>query len=222
MRAVGNTLWIDTSDYSISFYYNSDNDFRGNTTAAPLVNLFRGGTISTVKCISGSAPTDNCTTLVPEVSATVGEFDYFNMFGRDTAPGNNCSEMGLTNQPCNQYITIGTNNSGTTPSRISGTWFYFPWGFLAFASNLCSPIPASPLGASYFSSDDSWTFAGRIWARTILACGQNHFRVPPSSSASFSQLTGAANTAQTTYIGWSGIDWVARSTTTARQGFSLN
>ncbi|MEI6830854.1 MAG: hypothetical protein WCK64_13545 [Synechococcaceae cyanobacterium ELA445] len=223
----GNNLWMDTTDGSISLYYNSNTDTRGNTNANPVINLAQGGSLSNVQCPRASststAPTDNCTTNVAQnVYSTVGQYDYFNIFGRDTPPGTNCTEMGLSNQPCNQIVVIGTDASSTAANRsvIAGAWFYLPWGNITFSSNGCSPIPS--LADSVYYATNSWNFAGRIWTRTLLACGQNHFRVPPSSANSLDQLIGGYDANTTSLIGWKGIDWVARSPTGTRKGFSLN
>ncbi len=227
MISLGNVLWIDTSDYSTTFYYNRATDTRGINGNDPLINLVGGATMANVICTRSNplstAPVENCKTLVPENEFNpVGEYDRFNMFGRDTAPGNNCTDLNLTNQPCNQIIAIGADSSASSSnrSRIAGAWFYFPWGLFSFAVNGCSSIPA--ISAAEFAGDDSWNFGGRLWARTIYACGQNHFRVPPSASSSLTQLVGVANSADVSYIGWEGVDWVARTPTAARKGFSLN
>jgi hypothetical protein len=223
MINLGNVLWIDTTDRSTTFYYNRAEDTRGINGNDPLINLVGGATMANVACARGNplttAPVDNCDTLVPENEFNpVGEYDRFNMFGRDTAPANNCTDLNLSNQPCNQVIAIGADSSASSAnrSRIAGAWFYFPWGLFSFAVNGCSSIPAIP--AAEFAGDDSWNFGGRLWARTIYACGQNHFRVPPSASTDLTQLVGASNSADLTFIRWDGIDWVARSSTAARKG----
>lgn len=227
MISLGNVLWVDTSDFSTTFYYNRTEDTRGVNGTAPLINLVGGATLANVLCARANplttAPVENCKTLVPENEFNpVGEYDRFNMFGRDTAPGNTCTDLNLSNQPCNQIIAIGADSSASSAnrSRIAGAWFYFPWGLFSFAVNGCSSIPSIP--TAEFAGDDSWNFGGRLWARTIYACGQNHFRVPPSASSSLTQLVGVANSADVTYIGWEGVDWVARAPTAARKGFSLN
>gem|GEM_PF-2157201 len=223
MINLGNVLWIDTTDHSTTFYYNRATDTRGINGSDPLINLVGGATMANVACARGNplttAPVENCKTLVPENEFNpVSEYDRFNMFGRDTAPANNCTDLNLTNQPCNQIIAIGADSSASSAnrSRIAGAWFYFPWGLFSFAVNGCSSIPAIP--AAEFAGDDSWNFGGRLWARTIYACGQNHFRVPPSASTDLTQLVGASNSADLTFIRWDGIDWVARSSTAARKG----
>ncbi|MEA5391427.1 hypothetical protein VB738_09165 [Cyanobium gracile UHCC 0139] len=233
LQTLGNNLWVDTTDHSVSFYYNRATDSRGITAADPLINLVRGGTMSNVSCATGRgggqppylnvAPVENCKTLVSEnVFNPVAEYDRFNIFGRDTTPANNCIDAGRTNQPCNQVIIIGADSSASAAnrSRIAGAWFYLPWGLVSFCVNGCGSLPG--LTSAELAQDDSWNFGGRIWVRTILAGGQNHFRVPPSASSSLTQLVGVANSADVSYIGWEGIDWVARSPTAARKGFSLN
>lgn len=223
IRSVGNNLWFDTTDESISFYYNRSTDTRGITAANPLINLFQGGTMSNVICSranpTSTVPTADCRTLVAEnVFNPVGEYDRLNIFGRDTTPANTCIDAGRTNQPCNQIVVIGADSdaSSTNRSRIAGAWFYMPWGLVSFCVNGCGPLPA--LSNAFLQQDDSWNFGGRLWVRTILAGGQNHFRVPPSASSSLTQLVGAANSTEVTYIGWEGIDWVARSPTGVRRG----
>lgn len=223
MINLGNVLWIDTTDHSTTFYYNRTEDTRGINGNDPLINLVGGATMANVICARANplttAPVENCKTLVPENEFNpVSEYDRFNMFGRDTAPANNCTDLNLSNQPCNQIIAIGADSSASSAnrSRIAGAWFYFPWGLFSFAVNGCDTIPAIP--AAEFAGDDSWNFGGRLWARTIYACGQNHFRVPPSASTDLTQLVGASNSADLTFIRWDGIDWVARSSTAARKG----
>lgn len=220
-----NRFYLDTTDQSISFYYNKNTDTRGisstipalgtnSGTGGPVIFLSNGASIANVRCIrsnpNSTAPSENCTTLVPEnVFNPVGEYDRFNIFGRDTAPGNTCTEFNVANKPCMQIIAIGADASSGSRARIAGAWIYMPWGLVGFRVNQCGP-PA--LSLAEFNSDDSWNYGGRIWARSIYACGQNHFRIPPSSSASLSALAGAPSSADINYVGWTGQDWVARST----------
>lgn len=251
MRAIsaGNTssnrLWMDTTDGSITFYYNRTEDTRGyrnfapargstTGTAGPLILLSNGAGLANVICsrlnASTTAPTENCTTLVAEnVFNPVGEYDRFNIFGRDTAPANVCQEFSVTNRPCMQIIAIGADSSTTSTAgraRIAGAWIYMPWGLVGFRVNGCGTPPPGGDGipsltdAAYYV-DDSWNYGGRLWARSVYACGQNHFRVPPSSSASLSALIGSSNSSDIQYVGWTGQDWVARSTSGAVIG-SLN
>jgi hypothetical protein len=220
-----NRFYLDTTDQSISFYYNRSTDTRGTSStlpalgtnsgaAGPVILLSNGASIANVRCIrsnpSTTAPSENCTTLVPEnVFNPVGEYDRFNIFGRDTAPGNTCTEFNVSGRPCMQIISIGADASSGSRARIAGAWIYMPWGLVGFRVNQCGS-PA--LSTAEFLSDDSWNYGGRIWSRSIYACGQNHFRIPPSSSASLSALAGAPSSADINYVGWTGQDWVARST----------
>jgi hypothetical protein len=251
MRAVsaGNTssnrIWMDTTDESITFYYNRTEDTRGirnflpaqgatTGVGGPLILLANGAALSNVICSrtnpGTTAPTENCTTLVPEnVFNPVGEYDRFNIFGRDTTPGNICLEFNVTNRPCMQIIAIGADSSTTSTAgraRIAGAWIYMPWGLVGFRVNGCGTPPPNGTGIPSLSNaayyvDDSWNYGGRLWARSVYACGQNHFRVPPSTSASLSALIGSSNSADIQYVGWTGVDWVARSTSGAVIG-SLN
>jgi hypothetical protein len=235
MRAVSGTLssnrfWLDTTDASISFYYNRTEDTRGTssiiTTAGtttgvggPLIVLSSGASLANVRCTrinpTTTAPTENCTTLIPEnVFNPVGEYDRFNIFGRDTSPApTGCTEFGAAGKPCMQVIALGADSSTTSTAgraRIAGSWIYMPWGLVGFRVNGCGGL--NNLAISELNTDDSWNYGGRLWARSIYACGQNHFRVPPSSSASLSALIGSSSSSDINYVGWTGQDWVARST----------
>jgi hypothetical protein len=235
MRAVSGTLssnrfWLDTTDAAISFYYNRTEDTRGTssiiTTAGtttgvggPLIVLSSGASLANVRCTrinpTTTAPTENCTTLIPEnVFNPVGEYDRFNIFGRDTSPApTGCTEFGVAGKPCMQVIALGADSSTTSTAgraRIAGSWIYMPWGLVGFRVNGCGGL--NNLAISELNTDDSWNYGGRLWARSIYACGQNHFRVPPSSSASLSALIGSASSSDINYVGWTGQDWVARST----------
>jgi hypothetical protein len=223
-----NRMYIDTTDAAISFYYNREEDTRGisatapplgsNTgQAGPVILITNGASLANVICTRPNPditePTENCTTLVAEnVFNPVGEYDRFNIFGRDTAPGNNCREFGVANKPCMQIVAFGADSSSSSlagRARIAGAWIYMPWGLIGFRVNGCSGVQALTLAE--LNSDDSWNFGGRIWARSLYACGQTHFRVPPSSSASLSALANAPSSADINFVAWTGQDWVARA-----------
>jgi len=234
-----NRLYLDTTDAAISFYYNRVEDTRGISAtipaagaitgqAGPVILLSNGASFANVICTRSNpgtnAPTENCTSLVAEnVFNPVGEYDRFNIFGRDTAPGNNCREFGVANRPCMQIVSIGADSSSSSVAgraRIAGAWIYMPWGLVGFRVNACgNAIPA--MSIAELNTDDSWNYGGRIWTRSLYACGQNHFRVPPSSSASLSALAGAPSSADINYVGWTGQDWVARASSGRTIG-SLN
>lgn len=79
-----------------------------------------------------------------------------------------------------QVIALGADSSTTSAAgraRIAGAWIYMPWGLVGFRVNACGGLNALPI--SELNTDDSWNYGGRLWARSIYACGQNHFRVPP-------------------------------------------
>lgn len=223
-----NRMYIDTTDAAISFYYNRQEDTRGisatapplgaNTgQAGPVILITNGASLANVICTRPNpgitAPTENCTTLVAEnVFNPVGEYDRFNIFGRDTAPGNTCREFGVVNKPCMQIVAFGADSSSSSlagRARIAGAWIYMPWGLVGFRVNGCAGV--QPLTLAELNSDDSWNFGGRIWARSLYACGQTHFRVPPSSSASLSALANAPSSADINFVAWTGQDWVARA-----------
>ena len=224
LSGVGKTLYVDTTDSPISFYYNSPNDFRGTDMWQPLIRLNAEASIRHVSCSradqTSTAPRENCE---QEVGASafgpVGAYGKLNFFGRHTAPDANCKDSGLTAQPCNQFITIDTYSYGGSRSGIFGAWLYFPWGHLAFCGATCrgySPVGGGLLPVAAFNSDHSFNFYGRLWVRSLSSGGQAHLRIPasPSSSLSSLSLAGAIN--------WTGIDWVARSTTATRQRYALN
>ena len=109
-------------------------------------------------------------------------------------------------------VAFGADSSSSSlagRARIAGAWIYMPWGLVGFRVNGCAGV--QPLTLAELNSDDSWNFGGRIWARSLYACGQTHFRVPPSSSASLSALANAPSSADINFVAWTGQDWVARA-----------
>ena len=215
-----NHLYIDSTDYPISFYYNNANDARGINFSQPLIKLSSSASILHVACSRVGGPTsivpvENCSTPVTASAFNaVGAYGRLNFFGRDTAPANTCNDSGLVNQPCNQVIVIDSNSNSGNRSSLYGAWLYFPWGHLAFCGATCRASGWGQLPFTDFNADDSFNFFGRLWVRSLSSGGQAHLRIPASPSTSLSTLAGAIN--------WTGIDWVARSTTATRQRYALN
>ncbi|NBU77068.1 MAG: hypothetical protein EBS30_17935 [Planctomycetes bacterium] len=219
LAGAANNLYIDTTHGPISFYYNSPNDTRGISMEQPLIKLSAGASIVHVACprdgdIATTPPKENCKTSVNESAfSPVGAYGRLNFFGRGTAPANTCNDSGLTGQPCNQVIVIDTNSYGGKRSSLYGAWLYFPWGHVAFCG-ITSAGRCSLSDSLTAPADDSLSFFGRLWVRSLSSGGQAHLRIAASPSSSLSSLAGAIN--------WTGIDWVARSTTATRQRYALN
>jgi hypothetical protein len=209
-----NHLYIDSTDYPISFYYNSANDARGINFSQPLINLSSSASILHVACSRVGGPTsivpvENCSTPVTASAFNaVGNYGRLNFFGRDTAPANTCNDSGLVDQPCNQVIVIDSNSYSGNRSSLYGAWLYFPWGHLAFCGATCQASGGGQLPFTSFNADGSFDFFGRLWVRSLSSGGQAHLRIAASPSWILSSLAGAIN--------WTGIDWVARATTRTR------
>ena len=210
-----NNLYIDTSDYPISFYYTSSLDSRGGSITTPLIGLKAGASIRQVSCSRGNntattAPQENCN-LPVDASAfsSVGTYGRLNFFGRDTPLSYTCRDSGMNNQPCMQVINIDNYAYDGLRSGIFGAWLYFPWGHLAFCGVTCAwPWGGSPLSVAALNSDDSFNFYGRLWVRSLSSGGQTHLRIAASPSENLTNLAGGNH--------WTGVDWVARATTRTR------
>ena len=186
---------IDTTGGPLTFYYTQPSDSRGLTPGSPLISMNNGSSLAHVLC---STLEDNCNTPVgDDIFSPVGEPDRLNFFGRD---------RGST--VITQYLQV--NSEFTSPVKISGVWFYFPEGDLTLDVNGCS----SSQPANFYTSNTNWTFSGRVWIKNFKPCGPFHFRVPPSNLANATSLFGAISFAgDTTFVDWSGVDWVARAVT---------
>jgi len=210
-----NNLYIDTSDYPISFYYTSSNDYRGHSITTPLIWLKAGALIRHVSCSRGNnmattAPQENCK-LPVDASAfnSVGTYGRLNFFGRNTPLGYISIEAGMKDQPTMQVINIDNYAYSGLRSGIFGAWLYFPWGHLAFCGVTCAwPWGGSPLSVADLHSDNSFNFYGRLWVRSLSSAGQTHLRIVASPSENLTNLAGGNQ--------WTGVDWVARATTRTR------
>ena len=213
LAGAANNLYIDTTHRPISFYYNSPNDTRGISMEQPLIKLSAGASIFHVACprdgeIWTTPPKENCKTPVNESAfSPVGDYGRLNFFGRGTVPANTCNDSGLRDQPCNQVIVIDTNSYGGKRSSLYGAWLYFPWGHVAFCG-ITSTGRCSLSDSLTAPADDSLSFFGRLWVRSLSSGGQAHLRIAASPSTSLSSQVGAIN--------WTGIDWVARAPTSRR------
>ncbi len=186
---------IDTTGGPLSFYYSQPTDTRGLSTASPLIRMSNSSSLAHVLC---SSLQDNCTVPVgDDVFSPAGEPDQLNFFGRDRGAS-----------IVTQFIQV--NSQFTSPVKISGVWFYFPEGDLTLDVNSCSP--SQP--ANFYSDNNNWTFSGRVWVKNFKPCGAFHFRVPPSNLTNATSLFGAISfSGDTTFVDWSGVDWVARAVT---------
>jgi hypothetical protein len=205
----GGQVYIDTSGGPVSFYYTRTDDLRGNSftdinptvDSNPLISVGNGGFLRLVECTG--APSDNCTTPVPENDvALVGDPDNLNIFGRDSGPL--------------QIINFGVVSTSTGFGRISGAWFYMPVGYFELKSYGCAGYNPPGTGPGV-TADDSWIFNGRIWTQSFKPCGDIHIRVPPSSAANLGAVVAASSLLDDiNFVPWTGVDWVARSVTNSQ------
>jgi hypothetical protein len=218
----GGTLIVDSTGGSLSFYYNNANDTRGQSLNTPVINMAGGGTLQHVNCNTNIPPTvafapnDNCQTPISESEySAVGEQDMFNIFGRDTSPGGTSNTM--------QWVRIGSfSTNTTTPGKIAGAWFYMPWGALYLVAEQCD---GGTLPTGFYTNDNNWNFGGRLWMRYVIPCGANYFRIPPSSVTNLAALIGTSSLRSAAgdidFVGWTGVDWVARAAISTRSNWSL-
>jgi len=215
--ALGGRFIVDTSGGNVSFYYNSASDTRGQSFGSPLINMAAGAELLHVNCptpgpltappspTSGAAvtPTDNCNTGIPSnIYAAVGEKDLLNFFGRDTSPSG-------TNM---QWVRIGSTS--TSPGKISGAFFYMPWGSVYLIADGCDGGGTVPT---------TYNFNGRVWSRFLIACGRNYFLTPPSSTLNLAALgiNSNVNLNTTGFVGSTGTDWQASTSTATLINSSL-
>ncbi|MCP9817648.1 hypothetical protein KBY76_13390, partial [Synechococcus sp. GreenBA-s] len=154
---------------------------------------------------SGAAvtPTDNCNIGIPSnIYAAVGENDLLNFFGRDTSPSG-------TNM---QWVRIGSTS--TSPGKISGAFFYMPWGSVYLIADGCDGGGTVPT---------TYNFNGRVWSRFLIACGRNYFLTPPSSTLNLAALgiNSNVNLNTTGFVGSTGTDWQASTSTATLINSSL-
>ena len=218
--ANGGQFIVDTSGGNINFYYNSGSDTRGTSLNSPLINMGSDAELLHVNCPNspplanppnptGAAvtPNNNCLTRIPEtVYAAVGENDLLNIFGRDTPPNNNVSSPNM------QWVRIGSTS--TSLGKISGAFFYMPYGSVYLISDGCSGGGAVPT---------TYNFNGRIWSRNLIACGRNYFLTPPSSTLNLQALGINSNISLNAsgFAGSTGTDWTASIATSTRVNSSL-
>lgn len=214
--ANGGRFIVDTSGGNLNFYYNSTSDTRGTSLASPLINMAAGAELLHVNCPSSGTltappnptgatvnPSDNCLTGVPStVYAAVGENDLFNIFGRDSSPSGTAM----------QWVRIGSTS--TSPGKVSGAFFYMPWGSVYMIADGCDGGGTAPT---------TYNFNGRVWSRNLIACGFNYFLTPPSSTLNLSALgiNSNINLNTTGFVGWTGTDWQATTSTATRINSSL-
>lgn len=169
------------------------------------VNCPTSGTLAEPPRPAGPAvtPRDNCLTGIPSsVYAAIGENDLLNIFGRDTSPSG-------TNM---QWVRIGSTT--TSPGKISGAFIYMPWGSVYLIADGCDGGGTVPT---------TFNFSGRVWSRTLIACGRNYFLTPPSSTLNLAALgiNSNVNLNTTNFVGWTGTDWQASTSTSTLINSSL-
>lgn len=214
--ASGGRFIVDTSGGNLSFYYNSGFDTRGQSLASPLINMAAGAELLHVNCPTSGAltappsptgtavtPTNNCRTRIPEtIYAAVGDNDLLNIFGRDSSPSG-------TNM---QWVRIGSTS--TSAGKISGAFFYMPWGSVYLIADGCDGGGAVPT---------TYNFNGRVWSRNLIACGANYFLTPPSSTLNLAALgiNSNINLNTTSFVGSTGTDWQASTSSATLVNSSL-
>jgi hypothetical protein len=226
LQGLRNNLWIDTTDASVSFYYNSEKDRRGTSSQDPLIKVF-GPIMSNVDCPRDNPlttmPSEDCSTMAAEISVNpVGQHGKFNIFGRDTPPDSTCTEAGSSapNNPCQQWVKISQSiDQVNSPSRLSGVWIYMPWGYLTVSGTDENFTDA--FTNPWFYNDNNWSISARIWVRSFSTVSRVHIRVPRSSLADITESVGSIGGQQKNFINWIGKDWVARATTATRIGNRL-
>jgi hypothetical protein len=217
----GGDFIVDTSGGNINFYYNSSSDTRGTSLSSPLINMANSAELLHVNCPNSGAlteppsptgaavtPSNNCLTGIPTtVYAAVGENDLLNIFGRDTPPNNS------TSNPTMQWVRIGSTSA--SPGKISGAFFYMPYGSVYLVQDQCSTGGTNP--------NATFNFNGRIWSRFLIACGVSYFLTPPSSTLNLQALGINSNISLNTsgFVGSTGTDWVATTATATRVNSGL-
>jgi hypothetical protein len=214
--SLGGKFIVDTSGGDMSFYYNSASDTRGPDFNTPVIYMAAGaellhvncpnsGTLTTPPSPIGAAvtPSDDCLIGIPKtVYAAVGENELLNIFGRDTSPS------GTTMQ----WVRIGSTS--TSPGKISGAFFYMPWGAVYLIADGCTGGGTVPT---------TYNFNGRVWSRYLIACGRNYFLTPPSSTLNLAALgiNSNVNLNTTGFVGWTGTDWAASTSSATLVNASL-
>jgi hypothetical protein len=199
----GGTVFIDTTGGPLSLLYNepttTDRRFGIANTANPERFIFISQSpaqFTHVFCPSIEAECDDVIDDETYNFSAVGEPDRLNFFGRNT---------GTAGQE--QNISITTPFGET--AKVGGVWFYLPQGFveLTIDDDGASSIPVG----FYTDNEDNWSFYGRIWVKNFRPYGAFHLRLPDSR---VDGALGVANPAQ--FTTQSGVDWVARATTSTR------
>ena len=199
----GGRVFIDTTGGPLSFAYNeltdTDRRFGIANTANPERFIFLSQSPAQFTHVFCPSIQAECANVIDDETynfSAVGEPDRLNFFGRNTGSADE-----------------GQNVSITTPfgqtAKVGGVWFYLPQGFveLNISGEGSSSIPAG----FYTNNEDNWSFYGRVWVKNFKPYGAFHLRLPDSRVAG---ALGIANGAQ--FTSQSGVDWVARATTSKR------
>ena len=202
----GGRVFIDTTGGPLSFVYNepttTDRRFGIANTANPERFIFLSQSPAQFTHVFCPSIVSECANVIDDQTynfSAVGEPDRLNFFGRNT---------GSAGQEQNVSITTPFGQT----AKVGGVWFYLPQGFVELTINDSGAAGSVPAGF-YTNNEDNWSFYGRIWVKNFKPFGAFHLRLPDSRVAGAGAL-GVANPAQ--FTSQSGVDWVARATTSAR------
>lgn len=202
----GGRVFIDTTGGPLSLIYNepttTDRRFGIANTANPERFIFLSQSPAQFTHVFCPSIVSECANVIDDQTynfSAVGEPDRLNFFGRNT---------GSAGQEQNVSITTPFGQT----AKVGGVWFYLPQGFVELTINDSGAAGSVPAGF-YTNNEDNWSFYGRIWVKNFKPFGAFHLRLPDSRVAGAGAL-GVANPAQ--FTSQSGVDWVARATTSAR------
>ncbi len=202
----GGRVFIDTTGGPLSLLYNepitTDRRFGIANTANPERFIFLSQSPAQFTHVFCPSIEAECANVIDDQNynfSAVGEPDRLNFFGRNT---------GSAGQEQNVSITTPFGQT----AKVGGVWFYLPQGFVELTINDSGGAGSVPAGF-YTNNEDNWSFYGRIWVKNFRPFGAFHLRLPDSRVAGAGAL-GVANPAQ--FTSQSGVDWVARATTSSR------
>jgi len=206
----GGTIFVDTTGGPLSLLYNepTGTDQRFGTpspTTNPENFIFLSQSPAQFTHVFCPSIQSQCANVIDDENydfAPVGEPDRLNFFGRNT---------GSVGQEQNISITTPFGQN----AKVGGVWFYLPQGFVGLnVTNSGGGSAASIPAGFYTNNEDNWSFFGRIWVKNFRPYGAFHLRLPDSRVEGAGAALGIGNPAQ--FSSQSGIDWVARATTSNR------
>ena len=206
----GGTIFVDTTGGPLSLLYNeptgTDQRFgTPNPTTNPENFIFLSRSPAQFTHVYCTSRLPECDRVVDDENydfAPVGKPDRLNFFGRNS---------GSIGQEQNISITTPFGQN----AKVGGVWFYLPQGFVGLnVTNSGGGSAASIPAGFYTNNEDNWSFFGRIWVKNFRPYGAFHLRLPDSRVEGEGTGLGVGNPAQ--FSSQSGIDWVARATTSNR------